>query len=130
VTGGPTVVLVDAENVRRSRWPNVSRARLVELVDAWADANRVRAVVVFDGRDHEGRVGEHTPVGAASVVGTGGESADDWIVRRAAELAAARKPYRLVTSDRAVREAAGPAAAETVGGGSFLRELDADEKPT
>jgi hypothetical protein len=57
------------------------------------------------------------------VVGSGTESADELIVAEAARLAASRYPYWLVTSDRAVRAAAGPAAARTIGGGAFAREL-------
>jgi len=30
------LVLVDAENVRRSQWPNISEEELVELVREWA----------------------------------------------------------------------------------------------
>jgi rRNA-processing protein FCF1 len=53
-------------------------------------------------------------------VGTGVESADDWITRRAAELS---EPYVLVTSDRELRERAGGNAERIVGGGAFAREL-------
>jgi len=104
-------VLVDAENVRRSRWPNIGRAELVELCESWAAEHGHDVVVVFDGESPEG------------AVGSGAESADEWIVRRAAELAAGGEPYRLVTSDRAVRDAAGARAERTIGGGSFAREL-------
>jgi hypothetical protein len=64
--------------------------------------------VVFDG---------DAPAGA---VGTGGESADDWIARRARELDGS---YWLVTSDRELRERAGRRAERMIGGGAFLREL-------
>jgi hypothetical protein len=30
------LVVVDAENVRRSRWPNISRQQLVERAREWA----------------------------------------------------------------------------------------------
>jgi predicted RNA-binding protein with PIN domain len=116
------LVIVDAENVRRSTWPNVSPERLVELLDAWAAANEAEVVAVFDGAapPSSGRV---------ETVGTGAESADDWIARRAGELS---EPYGLVTSDRELRERAGGRAAAVLGGGKFLRELtradaDADE---
>lgn len=56
------------------------------------------------------------------MVGTGKESADDWIARRAAELV---EPYVLVTSDRELRERAGGKAERVIGGGSFARELAA-----
>jgi hypothetical protein len=93
----PTVV-VDAENVRRSVWPNISGPRLVELAERWADEHGVDALVVFEG--------EH-------------ESADDRIVRETAAL----DRYWLVTSDRELRRRAGGRAERTIGGGAFAREL-------
>ena len=93
----PTVV-VDAENVRRSVWPNVSRERLVELVERWAAANGVDALVVFEGES---------------------ETADDRIVREVEDF----DRYWLVTSDRELRRRAGERAERTIGGGSFVREL-------
>ncbi|HEX6699509.1 MAG TPA: NYN domain-containing protein [Gaiellaceae bacterium] len=101
-------VLVDGENVRRSAWPNVSRERLIELAREWAAANGHEVVVVFDGG---------APEEADDVVGSGEETADEWIVREAGRLGA----FWLVTSDRALRAAAG--AERTIGGGAFLREL-------
>jgi hypothetical protein len=113
-----TIVLVDARNVLRSQWPNIPEEELVELACAWAERNGVRAVVAFDGRAPAGPDGD-----ACMVVGTVGESADEWLIRRAAELLAAGTPFWLVTSDRALRDAAGKAAERTIGGGSFANEL-------
>ena len=109
------IVLVDAPNVRRSLWPNLSPERLVELLARWADSEGAEAVAVFDGPAPE-------PVAGVEVVGTGSESADDWITRKAAELT---EPYVLVTSDRELRERAGGNAERIVGGGAFARELAA-----
>ena len=106
--------------MRRSRWPNVSREELVERCCAWARENDVRAIVVFDG----GRPAESSVDDRCAVVHTGGEVADDWLVRRAAELASAGHTCWLVTSDRALRAAAAGHVVRTIGGGSFLRELD------
>jgi hypothetical protein len=103
-----TVVLVDARNVLRSRWPNVPEAELVERCRAWAADQGLSAVLVFDGRAPEGGVG------------TNGESADDWIARAAAEL---DDEYWLVTSDRELRERAGAGAQRLLGGGAFLEKL-------
>jgi predicted RNA-binding protein with PIN domain len=113
---------VDAENVRRSIWPNVSRERLVELVAQWKDASGDTALVVFDGRAPSGAPG-------VEAVGTSAETADDWIARRVDRL---HEPFVLVTSDRELRERAGGGAERIVGGGAFVRELtradaDADE---
>jgi hypothetical protein len=91
-------VFVDAENVRRSLWPNIPRDELVQLVDAWGEREGVRPVVVFEGE----------------------ESADDRIAREAAQLGG---PYWLVTSDRGLRQRAGGAAHRVIGGGSFARML-------
>jgi predicted RNA-binding protein with PIN domain len=109
------LVLVDAPNVRRSLWPNLSPERLVELLARWAEAEGVEAIAVFDGQAPE-------PVAGVEAVGTGAESADDWITRRAAELS---EPYVLVTSDRELRKRAGGSAERIVGGGAFARELAA-----
>lgn len=104
-------MLVDAANVRRSEWPNVLPEELVERCRRWAEANGYRIVIVFDGP---------APVEEEEdVVGSGEESADDWLIRHAAEY----RPYWLVTSDRALREAAGAEAERTIGGGSFARKL-------
>ena len=108
------LVLIDAENVRRSQWPNVSPTDLVDLVRRWADATAHDALLVFDGS---------APVVGDDVVGTGAETGDEWLARRSRELAAAGDAYWLVTSDRALRAAAGAAADRTLGGGAFLREL-------
>jgi hypothetical protein len=103
-------VIVDGENVRRSVWPNIGDAQLVELVRAWAEREGVRPLVVFDGR---------APLEADDVVGTGGETADDWIVREAHS----HTPFWLVTSDRALRARVGDASERILGGGSFARQI-------
>jgi hypothetical protein len=97
--------------VQRSLWPNLADAELVELARRWADEHGREAVIVFDGRAPEG------------AIGTGRESADDWLAREAARLAEAREPFWLVTSDRELRERAGLAAKKVIGGGTFVREL-------
>lgn len=105
------MVLVDVSNVRRSRWPNVTEGELVAAVRRWADREGVHAELVFDGSP---------PVGSTDLLGNAAESADDVLARRAAELRAAGRRFRLVTSDRALRTDAGRGAEETIGGGSFL----------
>jgi hypothetical protein len=116
---GFVLVLVDAPNVRRSLWPNLSPELLVELLASWARAEGVRAIAVFDGPAPEA-------VDGVDVIGTGRESADDWIARRAAEL---DEPYILVTSDRELRERAGANAERVIGGGAFARALTGGPKP-
>ena len=114
------VTLVDAENVRRSTWPNIGKEELVELVRAWAEATGSPALVVFDGQSPSTDTGLLVKVVSAS-----GESADDRIARDAKNLAATGRAYRLVTSDRGLRERAGAAADDMVGGGTFVRTLHA-----
>ena len=112
------VTLVDAENVRRSQWPNIEPAELVRLVRGWAEVTGSHALVVFDGPPPD-VVSDRI----VKVVGTKRESADDRIVRDAERLARAGRPYRLVTSDRGLRARAGAAAEDLIGGGTFVRAL-------
>ena len=102
-----TRVVVDAENVRRSAWPNVSRDDLVRLARAWAEREGAELLVVFDG---------DAPEDAPDLAGSGRRSADDLI----AELDG---PFWLASSDRELRERVGVRAERFLGGGSFLAEL-------
>ena len=99
--------------MRRSLWPNLAPERLVDLLARWAEHEGVEAIAVFDGP-------APGSVPGVEAVGTGEESADDWITRRAAELT---EPFLLVTSDRELRERAGANAERMIGGGAFAREL-------
>ncbi len=103
------LVVVDAENVRRSAWPNVSKEELVARARAWAEREGADLLVVFDG---------DPPEEAPDLLGSGGRSADDVI----AELDG---PFWLVSSDRGLRERVAGQAEKLIGGGSFLRELEA-----
>ena len=107
----PIRVLIDARNVQRSLWPNIPDEELVELAQRWADDRGHRAVIVFDGPAPDG------------AIGTGGESADDWLTREAARLADAGEAFWLVTSDRELRDRAGGRAERVIGGGRLAREL-------
>ena len=102
-----TRVVVDAENVRRSAWPNVSRADLVTRARAWAEREGAELLIVFDG---------DAPETAPDLVGSGRRSADDLI----AEL---EGPFWLATSDRELRARVASRAERFLGGGSFLAEL-------
>jgi predicted RNA-binding protein with PIN domain len=112
-------VLVDARNVLRSHWPNLPEEELVRRCLDWAERNGHEVVLVFDGKAPGGVVGEQRLEGG-TLVGSGGETADEWLIREAPRY---RDPW-LVTSDRALRDAAGGNAERLVGGGAFLRELD------
>jgi len=117
------IVLVDARNVLRSQWPNLPEEELVERCRAWAEREGVCVVAAFDGRAPGDLIGERVVSELLSLVGTGSESADDWLTRRAAALAAADRKYWLATSDRELRGRAGGNAVRLIGGGGFLREL-------
>jgi predicted RNA-binding protein with PIN domain len=114
------VVLVDARNVIRSRWPNLREDWFLERTRTWAEREGVRALVVFDG---------HAPAWEADermeVAGTGRESADDRIAEEAARLAKQGRRTWLVTSDRGLRARADPYVERTLGGGRFAGELGA-----
>ena len=112
-------MLVDARNVQRSQWPNLPDEELIERARAWAELEDAELVLVFDGRAPGGVLGERRLDERITVVGTGGESADEWLIREAPSYPEAW----LVTSDRALREAASSHASKVVGGGSFLRQL-------
>ena len=103
------LVVVDAENVRRSTWPNLSKEELVARARAWAAREDADLVVVFDG---------DPPEVAPDLLGSGRRSADDVI-------ASLDGPFTLVTSDRGLRDRAADKAERVIGGGSFLRELEA-----
>ena len=91
-------MLVDAENVRRSLWPNLSPEELVARAHAWAEREGHELRVVFEGE----------------------RSADDEIAALAASHDGA---LWVVTSDRELRERVAPYAERVIGGGSFAREL-------
>jgi predicted RNA-binding protein with PIN domain len=91
-------VLVDAENVRRSLWPNMPGDELEQRSKAWAEQA---------GHD-------------VQVVWEGSESADDQIARLVKEL---EPPVWVVTSDRGLRDRVHDHAERIIGGGSFAREL-------
>jgi hypothetical protein len=91
-------VLIDAENVRRSVWPNIRHRELEELCEAWAAANGHEIVLVWETE----------------------ESADDWIAR---EARAVERPVWVVTSDRELRERVREHAQRIIGGGTFASEL-------
>jgi hypothetical protein len=104
-----TLVVVDAENVRRSQWPNLSREELVRRTREWAGREGHELLIVFDGAP---------PEDAPDVVGS--RNADDAIVELAAEL---DRPWWLVTSDRGLRDRVGQDPARVIGGGSFVRTI-------
>jgi hypothetical protein len=117
------IVLVDALNVMRSRWPNLRADSFIELTRAWADREAVRALIVFDGR----APGDHTGVRhldeRTSVVGTDGASADDWIADHAERMAGDGRRLWLVSSDRGLQARVAPYVERTIGGGSFAGQV-------
>jgi rRNA-processing protein FCF1 len=92
-------VLVDAENIRRSVWPNLARDDLERRARSWGDEHGHDVIVVWEGA---------------------AESADDRIARLAEELP---PTLWIVTSDRELRSRVADRAERLVGGGSFARQL-------
>jgi predicted RNA-binding protein with PIN domain len=91
-------VLVDAENVRRSVWPNIARAELEERCQRWGKEHGHDVIVVWEGA----------------------ETADDRIAWEVRQL---QPPIWVVTSDRELRERVADRVERIVGGGSLAREL-------
>src|SRR5512134_3075913 len=118
------IVLVDARNVIRSRWPNLREEWFLAQTGAWAEREGVRARVVFDGR-----APAWTDDDRMTVAGTGKESADDRIVAEAEQLAGEGRRIWLVTSDRGLRVRVSPYVGRTIGGGSFAGELEGPPTP-
>src|SRR5213596_514611 len=103
------VVIVDAENVRRSLWPNLAREEFVDGARAWAEREGHDLRIVFD---------SPPPEEAPDLVGS--SYADDEIVRLANEL---EGPVWVVTSDRGLRERLPKRVHRIIGGGRFARSL-------
>lgn len=108
-------MVVDAENVRRSVWPNIAREELVRRLGRHAAREGVPVLVVFDGAAPQ----VDAPAGVL-LAGEPGRSADDLIAELAAEGAV--EVAVVVTSDRGLR-ARLPAGTEVTGGGRFARLL-------
>jgi GAF domain-containing protein len=100
-----TLVVVDAENVRRSLWPNLSREELVRRARAWAAREGHELLIVFDGAP---------PEDAPDLLGS--RDADDAIA--GLELGS---PWWLVSSDRGLRGRVSPE--RVIGGGTFARMI-------
>ena len=120
----PTL-FVDAMNVMRSRWPNLPAERLIQLTRAWADHEGVRALIVFDGQAPGHAAGTSLLDEWASIVGTGAGTADDWIVKEVERMAREGHRLWLVSSDRELRQRVSPYVERSIGGGSFVKRLDA-----
>lgn len=103
------LVIVDAENVRRSLWPNLSAEELVAGARAWAGREGHELRIVFDGEP---------PEQAPDLVAS--SYADDEIVYLAETL---DPPVWVVTSDRGLRDRLEGAVERLLGGGSFVRNL-------
>lgn len=114
------LVLVDARNVIRSRWPKLPEDWFLERTRAWAEREGVHALVVFDGSAPAWEADQRM-----EVVGTGRVIADDVIAEESARLAGEGRRVWLVSSDRGLRSRVAPYVGRTIGGGSFAGELGA-----
>jgi predicted RNA-binding protein with PIN domain len=122
-------VVIDGYNLlyARGEAPSAdSRERLVRDLVRWAGRRGRRAVLVFDAWAQGGRVEHEEARGPVTVCFTRyGERADAWIVRRVA----ARPEAVVVTSDRAVGQAARRRGAAVIGAEAFLVRLEAALSP-
>jgi rRNA-processing protein FCF1 len=92
------MVLVDAENARRSVWPNIERSEFEQRCQRWGRKHGHQVIVVWEGP----------------------ETADDRIAREVRQLS---PPVWVVTSDRELRGRVADGVERIIGGGSFAREL-------
>ncbi|MBI2160009.1 MAG: NYN domain-containing protein [Candidatus Rokubacteria bacterium] len=100
------------------------RTALLRLVTRAARATGDRFTVVFDGAPGSGPGPASGQV--AVTFSRPPETADDVLVRQARQLGAGAA---LVTSDRAVRDAAGRAGCAVISADEFLRALSAESEP-
>jgi rRNA-processing protein FCF1 len=91
-------VLVDAENVRRSIWPNIARSELEQRCRRWGIEHGHQVIVVWEGT----------------------ETADDRIAWEVRQLS---PPVWVITSDRELRERVVDRVERIIGGGTLAREL-------
>jgi hypothetical protein len=110
-----TAIVVDAENVRRSVWPNVSREELVALCGRLSRDEALDVVVVFDGP-----AGEIDAPPGVTLLGERGRTADDLIVELSTALPAGGGS--VATSDRGLRSRL-ETGVSVIGGGTFVRDL-------
>jgi len=118
--------LVDGMNVIGARaggwWRDPDRAirNLIDELRDFADATGEPVVVVFDYRPKGFRPGARGLV-KARFAGGGPQAADELI----ASIVREDPGYRVVTSDRALRDLVRAAGAEVEGAGGFWKRLDA-----
>ena len=103
------LVIVDAENVRRSQWPNLSHEG---SSDARESGPHVKATSYRSSSTARRPRTRRTSCGS--------RDADDAIVELAAPI---DDPWWLVSSDRGLRERVGDGPERVIGGGSFLRSI-------
>jgi predicted RNA-binding protein with PIN domain len=119
--------IVDGNNVMGARpdgwWRDRQGAqgRLVDRLEAFAEARDVPVTVIFDGRPHDAGGGLRVAVRFARR--SGRDAADDdlaVLVERHPEP----EGLTVVTSDATLAERVRAAGAQVLGAGAFLRELD------
>ena len=120
-SGGEPTLVVDARNVMRSRWPNLSEDLVIDRTRAWTDREGFSALIVFDGKPSGFGTGVSELDERTRVVGT--RSADDWIAEQAELLGRKEARVWLVSSDRGLRQRVAPFVERFIGGGSFAGQL-------
>jgi predicted RNA-binding protein with PIN domain len=119
--------IVDGNNVMGARpdgwWRDRQGAqrRLVERLEAFAEARDAPVTVIFDGRPHDAGGGLRVAVRFARRAGR--DAADD-DVAALVERHPEPEALTVVTSDAALADRVRAAGARVLGAGAFLRELD------
>lgn len=132
-----TAVVVDANNVLHSANfqvgvgdPELRQRRLLDLLASYAAEAGVRIVAIYDGAGPFSSAGDRTVTAELEVRATGSEPADPTIERCAKQLHEDGLEVWLVTSDAAVRDTVGAAAARTISADAFAAALLAEAAET
>jgi predicted RNA-binding protein with PIN domain len=119
------LLVVDGYNVTKTAWPTAApeeqRNRLLAALSELHLRLRCDVVVAFDGADVRGVAQSRRP-GVRVVFSTGGEEADDVVVREAAALPRT-VPVVVASSDAGLRRRAEAEGALTVGSATLLGVL-------
>jgi predicted RNA-binding protein with PIN domain len=114
--------LVDGSNVlgamRVDRHDDAAKRELVRLLSGFARAKRTRVTCVFDGPE-PASFGKH--LGSVTIVFSGGRSADEIIVERAAT----GRGWSVATSDRGLAARVQRREVSVVQATTLLREIEA-----
>ncbi len=126
-------VIIDGNNLLHAMHEHapiaaVGRESMVRLIERWSRASGCNVTLVFDGPAPRGGFGKQLSPKGLTVKFSAPATADDLIV---AAIAEEKEPTRLrvVTSDTAIRHAAGYRKCRCTDSVSFISELFPDQAP-